>query len=213
MRHCIRHIVAATLTVALLILLATAALAAYQQFSHATPYNGSNNWPPNETPPGYLHSESFSTDHYWASGEQIQWTPGAVTWIQNSRGIFGQNQVALVFHAFLADTENCSNVFIESAWSDLPGYWNYLKSTCGGPNNEIRLFAGDPLGLVPNISYSAVATYVDLDPPNYRRNEVNIDNYFVDTSIQQPLYRDHMQKFCYYNQWIYEPNGDGQCNY
>jgi hypothetical protein len=204
-----RQITGAMLLAVVGLIISVSAAAAWQfsiLFTHNSPYNESNNYPYGSTAYyGQLDADT-GTSKYLAEGSWIEWNQAAINWILSNRGgswSSNEFQVAIVFHAFLPNSQTCANVGIDWWASNLPGAWAYQRSNC-----ELREFAGDPTQLSTSGNYYAQIQYADQS--GGANGEINIDNYWVDTQWQTVSHRDWMGKFCYGNGRVWQPT-NGNC--
>jgi hypothetical protein len=174
-------------------------------FGHSNPGPWSNNvgtyWQ------GHLHGTNPNNNGYWASGEYIQWSPGAIDWVR-ANNHENRYQPAIVFHAFDKTRGGCSLGYYSTYGTNLPGNWWQRKAACFSDRSEARIAVGLPWELGEGVYY-AQAYWVDESyPVGYTVNEINIDNYWIDShSSWEAGTKDNMAKFCLYRNYAYAPNG------
>lgn len=229
------QLVAAIVLLAMLVVTPMQALAAGEtalylsDFSNTNPngtpknrpnaYGGSNNMDPGHAW-GILHGISNDGHNYTARGEEIWFSPSAVSWIQNNtqpHGYVNQYQPSIVFHAQDVNPDrstDCSSGGWASPWSDLPGVYYTVKDACGfGDESEIRMTVGLPWEL-RSYDYEGYefryTTSVDWqDYLGYYVNQITIDNYWLDTRApwwgSDVIIRDRMTKFCFEANRVWNP--------
>lgn len=171
-------------------------------YRHFELYPGTNNWysngwygtpsPFTMEPRGFLQIQLTPTSPYVyeASGKSLQWSFDALQYLQNN-----SYSSDIVFHAFKANTNDCPNTAATNFTSDFSG--SMLpdhRSTCFGPENEVRFRVAAPNIIWDFSAYHAVVWYTNNN--SSEKSEIGISNYY-NGILNRP--KDDLRKGCFYN--------------